>query len=390
MDLTGQYLGQTKIKVGEKLGQAKGSVLFIDEAYELGKGPYGEEAMTTLLAAMTDPEYKGMVIIIAGYAKDIDLMLNRNEGFYYLIAGLKSRFTKFFEFKDWSSTHSAENLIEFAKKEGFRVDIKISEVLEKFERLIALPGWANGRDVNQIWTNTKRNRSSRVVDNHEPLRTIQVEEINKALDDMLKARIPPEGSTTIINTKQFDYSQCLTSGEPLHELKIDEIEEEKLDENVLHELKERLDDGENHEPISTDDFPEPDGFWNGMDVEKELRPLNDLLDSIKWISDEKINQLIDSGPESEDAQTLVNGLIKKGLSKSTARNIVNKWIEASEVQRKKRHAAEVQAKLLSRRPIIQCQVCKRTAYYWTPCPVAPMQIGWEDVNIPIFQARGVV
>lgn len=80
LDLTGQYLGQTKSKVNEMLGQAKGSVLFIDEAYELGKGPYGEEAMTTLLAAMTDPEYKGMVIIIAGYSKDIDNMLNRNEG----------------------------------------------------------------------------------------------------------------------------------------------------------------------------------------------------------------------------------------------------------------------------------------------------------------------
>ncbi|KAI8896071.1 hypothetical protein BC833DRAFT_599019, partial [Globomyces pollinis-pini] len=84
--LTGEFVGQTKKKVTETLGQAKGSVLFIDEAYELGKGIYGEEAMTTLLAAMTDPEYKGMVIIIAGYPHDIDTMLNRN-------VGLKSRFT---------------------------------------------------------------------------------------------------------------------------------------------------------------------------------------------------------------------------------------------------------------------------------------------------------
>ncbi|KAG3238364.1 hypothetical protein PI124_g16669 [Phytophthora idaei] len=52
--------------------------------YELGKGMHGEEAMTTLVAAMTDPSYAGMVIVIEGYAKDMDVMLNRN-------AGLKSR-----------------------------------------------------------------------------------------------------------------------------------------------------------------------------------------------------------------------------------------------------------------------------------------------------------
>ncbi len=49
LDLTGEYLGQTKKKVEEKLNCARGGVLFIDEAYELGKGMYGTEAMTTLV-----------------------------------------------------------------------------------------------------------------------------------------------------------------------------------------------------------------------------------------------------------------------------------------------------------------------------------------------------
>ena len=51
LDLTGQYLGQTKEKVKSILGEAKGGILFIDEAYELGKGMYGVEAMTTLLVS---------------------------------------------------------------------------------------------------------------------------------------------------------------------------------------------------------------------------------------------------------------------------------------------------------------------------------------------------
>jgi hypothetical protein len=47
--LTGEYVGQTKTKVEEKLNCARGGVLFIDEAYELGKGHFGVEAMTSLV-----------------------------------------------------------------------------------------------------------------------------------------------------------------------------------------------------------------------------------------------------------------------------------------------------------------------------------------------------
>jgi hypothetical protein len=48
--LTGEYLGQTKKKIEEKLNCACGGVLFIDEAYELGKVMYGVEAMTSLVS----------------------------------------------------------------------------------------------------------------------------------------------------------------------------------------------------------------------------------------------------------------------------------------------------------------------------------------------------
>ncbi|KAJ1555715.1 hypothetical protein HK405_014185 [Cladochytrium tenue] len=66
LNLTGEYLGHTKKSVEDTLSQARGGVCFIDEAYELGKGQFGQEAMTALVAAMTDPAYNGMVAIIAG------------------------------------------------------------------------------------------------------------------------------------------------------------------------------------------------------------------------------------------------------------------------------------------------------------------------------------
>src|SRR5690349_16907322 len=78
LDLTGEYVGQTKKKVNDIMEKAKGGILFIDEAYKLGEGMYGDEALTTILAGMTSDDYKGLIIVIAGYKKDIHQMLARN------------------------------------------------------------------------------------------------------------------------------------------------------------------------------------------------------------------------------------------------------------------------------------------------------------------------
>ena len=94
LELTADYVGQTTTKVTEALRESKGGILFIDEAYNLGIGPFGKEACDTIVAAMTSEQFKDVVIVIAGYPHDIDSMLNSN-------AGLKSRFTHFFEFPDW-------------------------------------------------------------------------------------------------------------------------------------------------------------------------------------------------------------------------------------------------------------------------------------------------
>ena len=96
LELTGEYLGQTKAKVKKFLDDAKGAILFIDEAYTLGYGKFSQEACDTIVAAMTTEDYQGVTIIAAGYAGDMHQILDANEG-------LKSRFTHFIEFPDWAS-----------------------------------------------------------------------------------------------------------------------------------------------------------------------------------------------------------------------------------------------------------------------------------------------
>ena len=80
-ELQGSFLGQTKDKVNDTMRRALGGVLLIDEAYGLGKGQFGDEALTTLVANMTHGDFKGkMCVILAGYEEDMNNMLRRNEG----------------------------------------------------------------------------------------------------------------------------------------------------------------------------------------------------------------------------------------------------------------------------------------------------------------------
>ena len=184
LDLTGDYLGQTKTKVNKALKDSKGGVLFIDEAYNLGLGPYGVEACDTIVQGMTSEEFRDVVIVIAGYPADIDDMLNRN-------AGLKSRFTHFFEFPDWEPEDCAAFFKQRGASEGFEVG---TCVVEEFKQgcveLKSLNGWGNGRDVKKIWDEAKAERANRVCDTPEIERSLQLSDLQLAMSSMVAARKP--------------------------------------------------------------------------------------------------------------------------------------------------------------------------------------------------------
>ncbi|KAE8993509.1 hypothetical protein PR001_g20653, partial [Phytophthora rubi] len=182
LELTGEHVGQTKAKVTDKLGEAKGGLLFIDEAYELGKGMYGEEAMTTLVAAMTDPSYAGMVVIVAGYPKDMDQMLDRN-------VGLKSRFNRFIDFPDWEAQDAVVFVSEKAESENFEVESEaVLSLQHTFVELKKLGNFGNGRDAVRMWKELLQRRSQRVVDEPEEERTITESDAEQAGESVLAAR----------------------------------------------------------------------------------------------------------------------------------------------------------------------------------------------------------
>jgi energy-coupling factor transporter ATP-binding protein EcfA2 len=88
-DLVAGYLGQTAIKTQKVIDEAKGGVLFIDEAYSLGnkegRDMFSKEAIDTLNANLTERKTE-FICIIAGYKKELD------ECFFSVNPGLGRRF----------------------------------------------------------------------------------------------------------------------------------------------------------------------------------------------------------------------------------------------------------------------------------------------------------
>ncbi len=96
-DLVGEYIGHTAHKTREQVKRATGGILFIDEAYSLARGgekDFGKECIDVLVKAMEDNK-ENLVLILAGYKKEMEWFLRSNPGLY-------SRFPIHITFPDYT------------------------------------------------------------------------------------------------------------------------------------------------------------------------------------------------------------------------------------------------------------------------------------------------
>lgn len=114
--LVGRFIGETEENMKAVLEEARGNVLFIDEAYNLYDGAadrkdYGTKVIDSLLTVLSQPN-PDMVIIFAGYEREMDAMLNSNPG-------LMGRFPYKYRFSDYDADQLMEIALHLLAKDDY-------------------------------------------------------------------------------------------------------------------------------------------------------------------------------------------------------------------------------------------------------------------------------
>jgi SpoVK/Ycf46/Vps4 family AAA+-type ATPase len=158
--LVAAFVGQTAIKTQQKIDEAQNGVLFIDEAYALSRGgnDFGSEAIETILKKMEDLRGK-FAVIVAGYTDNMKIFLESNPG-------LKSRFDKVYEFKDYSVDQLYNIAAELFKKEELVPDNEAIEHIKKYLQNLYDSRdkfFGNGRTVRNMVNECVRNQHLRLA-----------------------------------------------------------------------------------------------------------------------------------------------------------------------------------------------------------------------------------
>jgi len=211
-ELIAEYLGQTAPKVKSVIAQARGGVLFIDEAYCLARDRYdrrdfGNEVIEILLKEMSDGP-GDLVVIVAGYP-------DRMEEFLVSNPGLKSRFRYYFDFPDYDPDELMEILKYLAQKKGLLFGDDAEKYLyNKFVDIFRNRDnlFGNARYISELLEKAEMNlgirysRDARLFDSEKDIVTLRKADFEKVLEKKNQSsfRVPVNEEYLNINLKALD------------------------------------------------------------------------------------------------------------------------------------------------------------------------------------------
>ena len=185
-DLVAQYIGQTAPKVKKVIDEARGGILFIDEAYSLTRAKddsndFGHEVIEIILKEMSDGK-GNIAIMCAGYPKQMQDFIDSNPG-------LKSRFGHYFHFQDYMP----EELIQIAEFAAAKSNVTLTaeaknvlseNIIEAYRKRDE--SFGNARFAHSVITEAKMNMGQRLMKapnvsdlTNEQLSTVEAEDIQK-------------------------------------------------------------------------------------------------------------------------------------------------------------------------------------------------------------------
>ena len=161
-DLVGQYVGHTELHTKQKLEEAIDGILFIDEAYSLksddDSNDFGKIAMEIILKFMEDNRDR-ISVIVAGYNEKMDNFLDSNEG-------LRSRFTNFYDFKNFSEKELVEIFDIMMKKEEYEYSPSTRNDIIEFFKILKnnsnSSSFGNAREVRNVCGDLKKIQAKRI------------------------------------------------------------------------------------------------------------------------------------------------------------------------------------------------------------------------------------
>ena len=175
-DLVAEYVGQTAPKTMSVIEKSMNGVLFIDEAYALASkdgNSYNSEAIATLIQAMEN--YRdSLVVIFAGYTKEMQDFLNSN-------SGITSRIGYTLEFDDYTTDELLAIFKTFTDKAGFEVTDEAMDYLRKIvEKYRNMKNFGNARFMRNIYEKSiiKHAANVKTKKQRKVLKTITKEDIS--------------------------------------------------------------------------------------------------------------------------------------------------------------------------------------------------------------------
>lgn len=377
-DLVTGYTGQAGKCTREVLTKSLGGVLFIDEAYQLDPargGTYMTEAVDELVGALTEDEFKGKVLVIlAGYDKDMENMLKTNPG-------LKSRFSERIHFQDFDGDTIRDLLLMELNKAGIPLSNpagNMAELNNLTKRLIIDSGdsFGNGRDVvtwaNGVYKIVAKNYCHDNTISIGKTFCARLIDVEVALEQMLESRRVREGGQTcaVVN-RSMDKPQGANA---------DMRQNPPSLAKTIQVTKEDVCEPEDVEETSIVEESPPNMFNSlGNDV---LNSLQTYIDEHGLGSKDGANHLRTIDPNSQEFRDLATRLARDtGLSFADACSKLTEWqgmqkdLEATIEKEKQK------SKVVGTRPIWRCGVCGRADKPWIACYVAPFIVRYENVSL---------
>jgi SpoVK/Ycf46/Vps4 family AAA+-type ATPase len=214
--LVGEYIGQTAPKVKKAIEDARGGILFIDEAYSLARSgddskDFGKEVIEILIKEMSDG-IGDIAIIVAGYPKEMNVFIDSNPG-------LKSRFSQYFHFEDYLP----EELFQIAIYNSTRKQLLIAEDAKDFLREQLTEAYrkrdisfGNARFVNAVIDEAKQDMGLRIMKSEdmeilskEDLSTITLPDLKNAFRSNEKKKLKLSINEKELNLALFELNELV-------------------------------------------------------------------------------------------------------------------------------------------------------------------------------------